>query len=189
MRVLVITPPVPVITTDEAKDHLRILTDDEDALVDTLVAAATAHIDGPDGWLGRAIGVQTLECYLPAFGCTSIGLPYPPAIDITEISYVDTDGATVALDGAAYDLRGNLLRPSWPNSWPTASWRGAGGETVRIRYRAGYESLPAPIRAAILLMVGDLYAYRETAVTGTIAANIPMSTTVQALLSPYRVWA
>jgi uncharacterized phiE125 gp8 family phage protein len=189
MRVVVVTPPEPVIIQEEAAQHLRLGDSvDEYQLLESITAAATAHIDGPDGWLGRAIGVQTLEAYLPSFGQTSIRLPYPPAIDVVSIDYVDQAGESVTLDEAGYELTGNLLRPAWPNPWPTAQWRGCEGEPVRIRYRAGYEELPAPIRAAILLMIGDLFEYRETAVSGSISA-IPMSTTVERLLSPFRVWA
>lgn len=190
MRVFVVTPPEPVISLPEAKEHLRVRHDDEDALIAAYVAAATGHIDGPDGWLGRAIGVQELEMRLPAFGsCGWISLPFPPAAEITSIEYVDANGDTAELEADAYDLAGNMLRPAWPASFPSAAWRGAGGEPVRIRWTAGYATLPPAIRAAILLMVGDMYAFRATSVTGAIAASIPMSTTVENLLSPFRVFS
>lgn len=48
--------------------------------------------------------------------------------------------------------------------------------------------MPAPIRAAILLMVGDLYRNRDTTAVGTIS-KIDMSTTVENLLAPFRVFA
>ena len=57
---------------------------------------------------------------------------------------------------------------------------------MSVTFKAGYASVPAPLVSAILLMVGDLYANRETAVTGTVAFALPMSTTVQALIAPYR---
>ncbi|MDZ7863379.1 head-tail connector protein [Acidovorax sp.] len=43
----------------------------------------------------------------------------------------------------------------------------------------------AAIKAAILLLVGHLFANREDVVTGTIASNLPMGSRV--LLQPYRV--
>ncbi|MBZ9650004.1 hypothetical protein K9B33_20935 [Sphingobium sp. 3R8] len=188
MRVTVITPPEPVVTPQEAAVHLRLGDSfDERSYLEDIIAAATQHIDGPAGWLGRAIGVQTLETYLPSFGVTSIVLPYPPAIEIVSIDYVDNSGAAITLDPADYELR-TLLRPAWPKSWPSAQWQGCDGETVRIRYRAGYETIPAPIRAAILLMVGDLFEFRETVQSGGSVVSIPMSTTVENLLSPFRVW-
>jgi len=190
MRVFVTDPPAALVSLEEAKDHLRVRHDDEDALIAAYIAAACAHIDGPNGWLGRALGLQTLEARLPAFGtCGWIELPYPPAVSIEGIEYVDQAGATVTLAEGEYELAGNLLRPTWPGSFPAADWRGAAGETVRIRWVAGYEELPAPIRAAILLMVGDLYANRSTVVVGAGAAAIPMSTTAEHLLSPFRMFA
>lgn len=198
MRTLVVTPPDPVITWAEAKAHLRLDGDGEQAIVMAMVEAATAHIDGPRGWLGRALGLQTLEIGLPSFGCVSIGLPFPPAVDIVSIEYVDANGDLTVLDEDQVELRGNLLRPAWPASWPTAAWRD-GDETVRIRYRAGYavnpdadpvvSNIPAPIKAAILLMLGDLHRFRGTASDMNITgAAIPMSVTVESLLQPFRVY-
>lgn len=199
MRALVVIPPDPVVTWAEAKEHLRLDGDGERVFVEAMIAAATAHIDGPAGWLGRAIGLQTIEVRLPAFGVTSIALPYPPAVDIVSVEYVDGNGEAAILDDEDYELSGPLLRPAWPKSWPTAQWRGCEGEAVRIQYRAGYAvnpdaetivpNIPAPIKAAILLMVGDLYRFRTSASDMNITAtSIPMSLNVEALLNPYRVY-
>ncbi|HYF87422.1 head-tail connector protein [Azospirillum sp.] len=46
--------------------------------------------------------------------------------------------------------------------------------------------VPAPVKAAVLLILGDLYATREAAVTGTIRTE---NQTVEWLLSPYRKWS
>lgn len=187
MRVVVITPPEPVVSRAEAKLHLKVEHDDDDTLIDGMIAAATGHVDGPEGWLGRALGVQTLEAYLPAFGVVAIGLPYPPAIEIVEIAYVDERGEQTIVEPTVYDLRGNMLRARWQALWPRSAWQGADGETVRIRYRAGYQAIPPAVRTAILLMVGDLYRNRDTvAALGAVA--IPMSMTVKSLLGPLRVW-
>ena len=43
----------------------------------------------------------------------------------------------------------------------------------------------APIRAAVLLILGHLYANRESVVIGTITATMPMG--AHSLLWPYRV--
>lgn len=200
MRVTVIIPPAPIVTWEEAEKHLR-LDGDEDQrdMVERLIAAATGHIDGPSGWLGRALGLQTLETYLPSFGVISIALPYQPIVDIVSIEYVDGAGDVVTMTDDDYEISGRLLRPAWPNSWPTAQWRGGDAETVRIRYRAGYavnpdaedviHNVPEPIRAAILLMVGDMWHARATISTGATMQAVPMSTTVESLLSPFRAYA
>ncbi|APR51994.1 phage gp6-like head-tail connector protein [Sphingomonas koreensis] len=190
MRVVVVTPPIdPVVTLDIAKQHLRIDGNDDDALISAMVAAVTNHLDGPEGWLGRALGVQELEA---RFDKTSFGryvrLPFEPVLELTAVEYLDGGDVIVQADLADFELLGAKLVPAdtvFP--WEVGSWR---REAVRVRYRAGYETLPAAINAAILLMVGDLYANRESVITGPSAAAIaiPMSTTVEALLTPFRVF-
>ncbi|EQB03684.1 hypothetical protein L286_11710 [Sphingobium sp. HDIP04] len=174
-----------MVTWEEADAHLRLGGDEEEKLfVESLIAAATGHIDGPDGWLGRAIGEQELEAYLPAPEFDRIlHLPFPPIIDVTSIEARTGSGWDV-IDPSIYDLRGaEVWRKSGAN-WPT--WLDD-QEAVKISYRAGYEIIPAPIKAAILLMVADLFRSRASFATMTVA-QVPMSVTVERLLAPYRVW-
>jgi uncharacterized phiE125 gp8 family phage protein len=200
MRIIVITPPAPVVTWEEADQHLRLDGDDEQReMVERLVKAATQHIDGPDGWLGRALGLQTLEARMCGF-CDLIRLPYQPIVDIVSVHYLDGTGQPVLVDPDTYELFGRNLGCAWGKSWPTPGAYRGHAETVRIRYRAGYAvdpgadpvepNVPEPIKQAILLMVGDMYRFTETASDMNIApTSIPMSTTVESLLSPFRVYA
>jgi len=201
MRVIVVSPPAPVVTWAEADQHLRLDGDDEQRpMVERLVKAATQHIDGPDGWLGRALGLQTLEARLCGFGGGLIRLPYPPVVDIVSVHYLDGAGLPVLVDPDAYELFGAELGNAWGKSWPTPGAYRGHAETVRIQYRAGYAvdaeadpvvpNVPEPIKQAILLMVGDMYRFTETASDMNVTpTSIPMSTTVERLLSPYRVYA
>jgi hypothetical protein len=68
MIVNVIEPPGEVISLVDAKKHLRVDHGDDDDYITGLVAAAVAWLDGPAGWLGRALGVQTLELVTDRFG-------------------------------------------------------------------------------------------------------------------------
>jgi len=184
MRVVVTAPPEPVVDVELAKAHLRVDGDGEDTLIEAYVAAATAHLDGPAGWLGRAIGEQTLELRCGRF-CNPLPLPYGPVQSVESVKYIDTNGAEQTADEALYVLNGNSVGLTYRSSWP--SLRGD-VEGVRVEYVAGYApgEVPAPIIAAILLMTGDLFASRES--TGQVTAAINMSTTVEALLAPYRIW-
>ncbi|TCP36545.1 head-tail connector protein [Sphingomonas sp. BK235] len=197
MRVVVVTPPEPVVSLKEAKDHLRVRHSAEDALITGMVAAATQLLDGPAGDFGRALGVQTLEARfgLPPHGAP-LRLPYPPLIEVLSISYLDHNNQVVAADLADFIVDGSELTPEGSSFvWEGGSLR---SDAVRIRYRAGYpddtsgdepkSTLPAAVRAAILLMVGDLYRNRDT-VTPVQAISIPMSTTVDRLIEPLRVYA
>ena len=64
MRLAVVTPPEPVVTLADAKQHLKVSHSAEDALIEGMVAAATQMIDGPESWLGRVLGVQTLDAFV-----------------------------------------------------------------------------------------------------------------------------
>ena len=182
MRVVVVEPAPPVIETEEAKEHLRIDHGDDDQLIDAYIAAATGHIDGPDGWLGRAIGVQTLELRIDVFRDAMV-LPYPPAIDIVDVKHLNGDGVERTVLPLEYELRGSLIGSAFGRRWPSV---GCDAEAVRIRYRAGYEDVPPAIRVAILMMVSDMYRFRGTAV-GTGSA-IEVSAPVRMLLQPFRVY-
>ncbi|RKF23373.1 phage gp6-like head-tail connector protein [Altericroceibacterium spongiae] len=183
MRTVAVNEPAPVITLAEAKEHLRVDSDDEDALITGMVAAATAHISGPDGYLNRVIGVQMLQTYLARFPGSAFRLPYGPVRTITSVEYRNGE-VWQAIDQTDYELNGNILEPVPGVSWPSFSLTRR--EHVRVLYEAGYETAPFPVKAAIFLMVGDLYANRETVVTGTIASEVPMPTAVKTLLEPYR---
>ena len=98
MSATVVTPPAPIVTLEEAKAHLRVDHADEDALITAVVATATAWLDGPDGWLGRALGEQMLEVDFPADGDPADrAYPCPPVRAIL--------AETPSADGAAVTRR------------------------------------------------------------------------------------
>ncbi|QTH21993.1 phage gp6-like head-tail connector protein [Rhizorhabdus wittichii] len=178
MRVVVVTPPTPVVSYAEAVVRLRLAGGaDEQGDVEMMIAAATALIDGPGGWLGRAIGEQILEARLDAF-CASIDLPYPPIATIVSVKYIDAAGIEQTVPSNDYVLAGRKLTPLPGKAWPSPRNQ---PEAVRIRYDAGYEVVPANIKSAILLMTGDQYRHRDSAPELSIAA--------ERLLEPLRVWA
>lgn len=195
MRSFVVAPPEPVVTWDEAAEHLKLDSDATDRVyVESLVATATAHIDGPGhesgagASLGRALGVQDIELrFDPVPGASSVKLPFPPVVELLEVKYLDRADVLQTADNADFELLGRVLVPA-RSAFP---WEGGSTrrEAVRVRYRTGYAALPTPIKAAILLMVGDLYANRETTIAGATVTTVPMSLTVDRLLEPFRSYS
>lgn len=102
LRAELVIPPVDaVVSMTEAKAHLRVSHDDEDAEIAAMVDAATAYLDGLDGVLGRALGQQTWRAVFQAGSCTD-RLPIGPVIsrgpDVTvgdEVSVQFVAGYTV----------------------------------------------------------------------------------------------
>ncbi len=193
MRVVVITPPPRIVSLADAKAHLRRVDDDEeDALIEAFSDAAQAHIDGPDGWLGRSLGIQTLELRRCGFP-TWIELPFGPVRSVTSVKYIDQDGAEQTLDPVSYAVLGDIIACAHGVSWPSVR---SERESVRIRYEAGYpdtdddepkSTVPAPVVAAIKLMIGDLFENRASVAPGA-RPKVDMSTTVERLLMPLKVW-
>lgn len=192
MRVVVITPPPRIVSVADAKAHLRVDDNAEDALIEAFSDAAQAHIDGPDGRLGRSLGIQTLELRRCGFP-TWIELPFGPVRSVASVKYIDQDGVEQTLDPSAYAVHGDIIACAHGVSWPSVR---SERESVRIRYDAGYpdtegaepkSTVPAPVVAAIKLTIGDLFENRASVAPGS-RPKIEMSTTVERLLMPFRVW-
>ena len=185
MRVVVVTPAEPAVLWEEAKAHLRLDSDDEQGYVENLIAGAQAWIQS---WLGRSIGVQTLQVFYNSFEYPFLPLPNRPILEVESIEYEDTNGVFQTILPVEYELRGDSVGMKFGKAWPDARFHMFNrGETVRIRYTAGYEIPPQPIKQAILLLVGQWYSYRSNVAEDGAPSELPMA--VEALLSPFRVWA
>lgn len=193
MALKLITGSTPIVTLAEAKRHCRVYHDDDDDYIQALVATATAWIDGKDGWLGRAIGTQTWDYVLDGFPGGAgpkgggIRIPLPPLQSVVSVEYVDpSTGLEAALEGGVDYETDAYSEPGWVMP-STAGWPSTMNtiNSVRIRFVAGYAAVPAPIKHAVLLIVGHLYENRE-ATTIDKPSELPMG--VEALLMPYRNW-
>lgn len=189
MNVVVIdSPATEVVSLEEAKAHLRVDFDDDDDLIQSLVAAATSYLDGPNGYLGRSLITQTLEMRTDAFRSCPIDLPYGPVQEILAVVYDDADGIEQIVSDADYRLiSGDRLELVFGKSWPAARSQ---SDAVRIQYIAGYgdtaEDVPEPLRLAVKLLVGAWYENREQTVIGVNVTPLPRSVAVESLISPYR---
>lgn len=156
---------------------------------DLLVALAKAAREYCEEFTGLSLALKDYEVRFAEFP-DPLELPHPPFVSLLagitvndEVSdnAIDEDGYTVD----SYSDQFTIIAPV--TIWPTI----AAGNTVRIRYRAGYgdESeaaghLPASIKAAMLLVMAHLYANREAS-TAQALTTIPLG--VESLLRPYRV--
>lgn len=154
MPTIVKTPPAPVVTVAQAATRLRMGDVSPQQYLDlaAMVEAATGNIDGPSGWLGRAIGLQTLEAAFDDFpGRCPLRLPYPPLVAVSAVTYLDPSGSLQSMPTSSYSALGNAVTASsWPNTARTTS-------CVRVQYLAGYAVVPEMIKSAILLMVQAQY--------------------------------
>jgi len=142
------------VSLDEAKAHLSVYHDSDDAMIGAFITAARQIVE-----LESGVALAEAEyLWSPSNGRTRPALPLWPAT-VAGVTYWDGD-ARVALDADIYaldDERGFLsLAPAYPQ--PRVEF-----VTVPVTNEA--------LNVAILLMVGDLYERREASIDGSIAPN------------------
>lgn len=189
-------PALDPITLAEAKAHLRVNDSDSDSLIGIFIKAATQNVEGPEGFLGRALVTQTWELVIDEFPDSEIKIPLPPLQEIVSIKYDDAAGVEQTVDPAGYYVD-SASEPGWvvpvTSGWPATI---DAINAVRIRFTCGYAptadsppdmvaNVPYSIKAAILLAIGSLYANRETVVIGVTAVSLPWG--AEQLLRPHRV--
>lgn len=97
------TPPAATpVTLVEAKEHADVDFSEDDFMLQSYVKAATAHLDGYSGILGRCLVQQTWE---QGYSCWSrrMRLPFPDIIS-AEVSYFDTDGVQQTVSDSLYEV-------------------------------------------------------------------------------------
>lgn len=194
MDLRLLTPPASEpVTLTQAKAHLRIdAGNTDDALITAMLAAAREAVESHTG---RALMPQTWQMRLPGFPSdqNAIDLRFAPTISVTELRIVDPGGTEAVVASTAYQVEtpsgpqappGRLL-PAPGTSWPATQADATGA--VRVTFQAGYanaDAVPAALKAAILLMLGELYEHREASAVRP-PQDVPA---VARLLAPLRVW-
>ena len=167
-----VAPTGPPITLAEVKQHLRVSTSDQDALITIYLNAAVDYIDGEWGFLGRALMPQTWRLTLDEFPDGEIKIPLPPLQSVTSVKYDDGDGVEQTVSSTDYFVdtasEQGWVVPVAGVPWPTTL---EAVNAVRIEYIAGYASdaaVPFNIKAGILLLVANMFEHREENIAETI---------------------
>lgn len=190
---LVTPPDDELLTVEMAKLHLVLETEEDDDLLEQIIAAAVKHAEG---WCNRGFVLQTWEAIFSSFPLPdpckdtflelSKGNLSDPAE--VEVEYVDSAGATQTLDPSGY-LVDDATVPGRVRLAPDASWPSTQKrwDAVRVTYEVGWEPalVPEPIKQAVLLLVSQMYEHRTPEVTGTIVSPVKFS--FEALLSQFRI--
>ncbi len=185
--VMTAAPAAEPISLAEAKAHLRVDSDDEDALLGSLIVAGRAFVEKT---LARALITQEWSLYLDAWprGGT-VMLPIAPVQEVTAVRVYDPGDMPTDVDEDSYSV--DAL------SEPARLLLSAGGmqllparllNAYEVAFTAGYgdeaSDVPEPIRQAIKLLVAHWFEHREPVVLGEALQEVPA--TIASLLSPYR---
>lgn len=187
--VTVSTPPAEApVSLAEAKAHLRVDWTDEDSIIQSYLDAAIAVLDGPTGWLGRAMCAQSWQHVCAKPDCGKVWLTAQPNA-LTSIYYLEPTTKVETLATLA-DFRVHsdgyrfAVVPKTGKEWPAHAVR---SDALKLTYTTGYggsSAVPKPIKQAVLLLVGHWFKEREAA---TVVAMRELPFGVQALLNTYKV--
>lgn len=191
-------PGAEPIELADAKAHLRITNAEEDSLIALWLTAAREQVEMITN---RALMPQVWEVTLRGFPAAGRSLELLPAplLGLDAVAFAAADGVVTALDPSGYVVAvsaGPQAMPSRLLLAPGANWPAVQARdlaAVRITYRAGYAdaaSVPAALRAATLLLLGELYENREASIPtrGGAPQSLSDNPAVHRLLSPYIVW-
>ena len=181
-------PTQEPVTLAEAKAHLGVFTSDDDAMINSLIKAARQSVEV---FTSRAICTQTVTLTLDSFPA-KITLPRMPVQSITSISYIDENGSTQGFTDFKAELTGSVdasISPAYEKTFPATR---SESSAVSVVYVCGYgnqtdspDTIPFPIKQAILLLVGSMYNNRENEVIGVSVNEVPIN--VRWLLNAYRL--
>lgn len=192
--------PIPL---EEARRHLNqaeyasaLIDDPDDTTIEQKLRGA---VGAAETFLGLSLSPRMIEGALDSFptmrfdGRDWIELPWGPVTEILSVTAAppgtsDSDGIIGAdawvLDEFSAPQR---LVPATGSAWPS----GSGTNLVRVLYLAGFDidsdgvsTMPWDIRAAVLLILGDLFLRREDTVDGVVS-KLPSG--AESLMRPHRV--
>jgi uncharacterized phiE125 gp8 family phage protein len=174
MTIVELTPPaVEPLTLVEIRAHLRLDTEDEDALLSALATVAREHLERETGVVLAERNFRLCIDDWPADGIVTI--PRGPVRAITSVIVYDGDG-----EPQAVDLEGHLLdgqaRPArlWLRDVPQPG-RPLNG--IEVEFSAGFgesgADVPETLKRAMLFHVAAMFACRGVFAVDAQPAVVP----------------
>ena len=183
----VVTPPTgEIIPLATVKAHLRVGHNLDDSLIQSYVAAAAVQVGTVLSW--RTLQQTEYSATFDEWNGVSVYLLYPPVLVVGAIEIVDSSEnppAVAAVDLASTALDKDLGRVRF---YGDAVGGGGAPGLLRIRYTAGYATLPDWARQAILLLTGHYYENRESVVVGAGVAGVSIPQAVEDLALAHKAW-
>lgn len=185
-------PPVEPVSLAEAKAHIRVDSEADDALIQGLIGTAREWVENHlDRTLIRTQWQMRLD-YFPH----AITLPRPPftpeePLQAVAITYTDAMGSVVALPSSQYRVLGDrtpaVVMPPYSGSWPSARYD---SDSITVSWWAGYgpdqNAIPKSIKHAMLMLIGFWYENRMTLAVGAGITVTPLGFSVESLLASHK---
>lgn len=181
---LVTAPSEQPVSLADVKSYLKIDHNDEDAVITSLIAAATGLVEQ---FLNIRLVTQTVKITVDSFPESQVlPLGIGPLQSVNSLKTIDRAGVTDTVSNTIYKIgnkqpHGSLVVAESAD-WPATELRADAG--VEVEAVVGYgaaAAVPQIIKGAIFQTVAGLYENR-----GDI--NLKLSPMALTLLAPYRVY-
>ena len=171
---------VEPVSLDRAKLNMKVESDVEDELITDLIVSAREWVEKDTGQILMAREVTER---FDRFDC-AMELRAWPVQQLIAVRYIDRDGVERSADARLTRAERPLaIAPAYGTRWPLPQLIEV---EIEVVVRAGYDgAVPAPLRQAMLLLIGHWFHNREAAVTGASASELPLA--VDALCRSYRL--
>lgn len=179
-----IDPVAEPVTLAEAKAHLRVVHDDEDALIADLIRAARQHVEAD---AGLALLDQGWRLTLDDWPCDDEArIAVHPVRAVTGVTVFAADGAGAILDPGAYELDPHARPARLAFRQPGAALRRFNGVEIDLSAGFGDTGAEAPdgLKRAILLLVAHFYEFRGAFGPQDQPVSIPAG--YERLIAPWR---
>lgn len=171
-------PATPLITTAQAKAHLRLTGTADDTYIDTLVLSATYFAQR---WTGARFYEQLFTEFQDAFPeGKEMQLHLYPVSGSLSVRYRNSDGDQITIDSSDYYEHVSRTPPiieikgSWPSPGPQTNG-------VLVLGTAGYTTCPPDVLHALKLIVGHWFETPED-------TGFTMPAAAKALLTQHRLF-
>lgn len=179
----------PPVTLSDIKSYLRVDTDDEDAVLTGMLAAAVSYVQEVTNTIIVKSSVTVKWADFPSSGVKALGVPVGLYENITpgasSLTYPKTDGTTGSLSfpPLSYRTHGTNIAinvgtlSEWPNDYDRTHQNSV--VLVMPATSGSAINVPSQLSAAIKMLVAHWYVHREGIACGSVS-NMPYG--LQALL-------
>jgi uncharacterized phiE125 gp8 family phage protein len=184
MSARLLTPPaVEPWTVGEAKEFLRVATDDDDAIIASLIASARGQVEAQARCLLISQTWRIARNAWPADG--RLSLRFAPLRAVIAARVFNTAGLATSIDPESFVIDGAGVVSAPPWSLPPPGRAVAGIELdIEAGFGASPEDVPELLRHAVRILVAHGYDNRGLVAIGGTVAMLPGS--VNAMIASYR---
>lgn len=175
-----VAPTSEPITLAEAKLFMKIIEDDEDTLIESMIVSAREYVEN---YTNRQIMTATFELTNEII-FSGMALPKSPLTSVSKIEYMDENGAYQTMSSSDYYVYAEYgIHKLSVTTMPAYK---CDKRAFKITFTAGYATVPDTIKSYMKILVSTLYENREHYTVG-VRVDTNSNPMIDKMLDMFRV--